>query len=350
MKLRLASLALLAFFLASCGGQKPVTINTIRPADIGINPAIETILIVDRTKPSDENKWLNIGEAILTGEGIEGDKAAAQAVVNSLKNQLQISPRFNVLVASERLEGNSFSAAFPEPLNWSTQQNLLNRYKADALVCVEIVDSDFIITEGKRKVKRTVGTGDNQKTIEVDEWYAEGVGNIKIGLRMYDPANKEIIDQQLLDQTNTWQGAADSKAGAIAALINRNSATRELANMVGHDYAYKIAPMPVQLRRIFYTKAKDFPPLEEGARLAEVNDWQSAIAVWERAIPSAEPKEAGRMSYNIAVAYEVLGDLKESERWAQQSYAKYGNKTARTYATQIQRRIVETQVLESQMK
>lgn len=350
MKTRLAWLPLLALFLVSCGGQKPVTINTIRPADISINPQIETILLVDRTKPSKENKWLNIGEGILTGEGIEGDKAAAQAVVNSLKNQLQSSPRYKVLVASERLEGNSFSAAFPEPLNWSTQQNLLNRYQADALICVEIVDSDFIITEGKRRVKRTVGTGENKKEIEVDEWYAEGLGNIKIGIRMYYTADKEIIDQQLLDETNTWQAAADSKAGAIAALISRNSATRHLAEMVGHDYAYKIAPMPVQLRRIFYTKAKDYPPLEQGARLAEVNDWKAAISVWEKAIPGAEEKEAGRMAYNIAVAYEVLGDLRESEKWAQQAYAKYGNKTARSYATQIQRRILDSQVLENQMK
>ncbi len=350
MKLRLASLALLAVFITACGGQKPVTINTIRPADIGIDPNIKTILIVDRTKPSKENKWLNIGEGILTGEGIEGDKAAAQAVVNSLKNQLQISPRFQVLVASQRLEGNSFSAAFPEPINWSTQQNLLNRYQADALVAIEIVDSDFIITNGTRKVKRTVGTGENKRTIEVDEWYAEGLGNIKIGLRLYDPANREIIDQQLLDETNTWQGAADSKAGAIAALINRNAATRELANRLGHEYAYKIAPMPVQLRRVFYTKSKDYPALEQGARMAEVNDWQGAIAVWEKAIPQAAEKEAGRMTYNIAVAHEVLGNLMEAEKWAQQAYSKYGNKTARSYATQIQRRIMQSQILENQMK
>jgi len=350
MKLRLASLILSAILLTACGGQKPVTINTIRPADIGVNPEINTILIVDRTKPSKENKWLNIGEGILTGEGIEGDKAAAQAVVNSLKNQLQISPRYQVLVASERLEGNSFTAAFPDPINWSTQQNLLNRYQADALVAVEIVDSDFIITQGTRKVKRTVGTGDNQRTVVVDEWHAEGVGNIKIGLRMYDPANSEIIDQQLLDETNTWQAVADSKAGALAALINRNAATRELANRVGHEYAYKIAPMPVQLRRVFYTKSKDYPALEQGARLAEVNDWQAAISVWEKAIPGAEEKEAGRMTYNIAVAHEVLGNLKEAEKWAQQAYAQYGNKTARSYAMQIQRRIMQSQVLENQMK
>lgn len=350
MQLRFLAFCLSALFLASCGGQKPVMINTLRPADIGIDQSIKTILIVDRTKPSKKDKWINIGEGILTGETIEGDKAAAQTVVNSLKNQLQISPRFDVLVASERLQGGSLTAAFPEPLNWSTQQGLLNRYKADALVCVEIVDSDFIITEGTRKVKKTVGKGDNKREIEVDEWFAEGFGNIKIGLRTYNPANKEIIDQQLLDETNTWQASADSKVGAIAALISRNSATRELANQVGYNYAYKIAPMPVQIRRIFYTKSKDFPALEQGARLAEVNDWKSAITVWEKGIYSAEPKEAGRMTYNIAVAHEVLGDLHEAEKWAQQAYAKYGNKTARNYATQIQRRILDTQVLENQMQ
>lgn len=351
MKRIIPSFLLISFLLASCGGQKPVTIQTMRPADINIDPAIQTILLVDRTKPSKKGNWINIGEGILTGELPEQDKAAGQELLNSLKNALQSSPRFQVLIASERLEGNSLTSAFPEPLAEHLQFNMINRYKADALIALEIMDSDFLITEGKRRVKKMVGSGDNRREIEVDEYYAEGVGNIKVGLRLYNPRSKELIDQQLISETNTWSAAADSKAGALAALISRSAAVRELCARIGHDYAYKVAPMPISLRRVFYTKSKKSPALEAGGRLAEVGQWREAISTWEAGIPNAiDQKDAGRMAYNIAVAYEVLGDLSMARKWAQDAYTKYGNKQARTYSQQLAGRINDAQTLETQLQ
>jgi len=325
-------------------------INTMRPADISIDPAIQTVLLIDRTKPPRRSNWLNIGEGILTGELPEQDKAAAQEFLNGLKDALQSSPRYEVLIAAERLEGNSLTAAFPDQLPEHLQFNMLNRYRADALVVLEVMDSDFIITEGVRKVKRTVGSGDDRREIEVDEYYAEGVGNIKLGIRLYNPRNKELIDQQMISETNTWSAAADSKAGALAALISRSAAVRELCRQIGQSYAYKIAPMPITLRRVFYTKSKNSPELEQGGRLAEVGQWKEAIAVWEAGIPKAiEVKDAGRMAYNIAVAYEVLGDLNQAKAWAQSAYARYGNKTARSYSKQLAGRMNDEQVLQNQL-
>lgn len=349
---KLIPLALIInLILASCGGQKPVTIQTMRPADINIDPAIQTVLLIDRTKPSKKGNWINIGEGILTGEMPEQDKAAAQELLNSLKNALQSSPRFEVLIAAERLEGNSLTAAFPEPLPEHLQFNMLNRYRADALIVLEVMDSDFIITEGKRRVKKTVGSGENRREIEVDEYYAEGLADIKVGIRLYNPRNKELIDQQLISKTNTWSAAADNKAGALAALISRSAAVRELCAKIGHDYAYKVAPMPISLRRVFYTKAKESTELEAGGRLAEVGQWNEAIQTWESGIANAvEPKDAGRMAYNIAVAYEVLGDLNQAKAWAQRAYAQYGNKQARSYAQQLNARLQDERILENQLK
>lgn len=351
MKRIVPALFALVYLLSSCGGQRPVLINTMRPADIAIDQNIQTLLLIDRTKPSKRDNWLNIGEGVLTGEMPAQDRAAAQEALNSLKNALQTSPRYEVLIASERLEGNSLTSAFPDPLPEYLQFNMLNRYQADALVVLEIMDSDFIITEGKRRVKRTVGEGDNRREIEVDEWYAEGVGNVKLGIRLYNPRNKELIDQQLISETNTWEAAADSKAGALAALISRTDAVRHLCGQFGHDYAYKIAPMPITLRRVFYTKSKESPELEEGGRMAEVGQWREAIQVWEAGIPKAiEQKDKGRMAYNIAVAYEVLGDLNQAKAWSQIAYSKYGNKTARTYAGQLQSRMNDEAALQNQLQ
>ncbi|WP_421753672.1 DUF6340 family protein [Croceimicrobium sp.] len=351
MKRIIPAILVIAALLSSCGGQKPVMINTMRPAALTIDPGIQTLLLVDRTKPSKKGNWVNIGEGILTGEMPHQDKAAAQELLNSLKNALQSSPRYEVLIASERLEGNSLTAAFPDPLPEHLQFNIMNRYRADAILVLEVMDSDFIITQGTRKVKRKVVEGKNRREIEVDEWYAEGVANIRVGLRLYNPRNKELIDQQMISQTNTWEGAADSKAGALAALISRADAVRHLCGQIGHDYAYKIAPMPITLKRIFYTKSKESPELEEGGRMAEVGQWEEAIDIWKKGIPNAvEQKDAGRMAYNIAVAYEVLGDLEEAKRWAQDAYSRYGNKTARTYASQLQRRMHDERAVQNQLQ
>ena len=339
-------LILMVFFVA-CNSQQ-VAIETMRPAEISVANEIQTLLLVDRTKV-DRNDWLQIGEGILTGELPFEDRAAAQESLNQLKNKLQESPRYRVLIASERLSGNSFSAAFPQPLSWDEQERLLRKYEADALVTMEIMDSDFIITNGKRRVTRTVGTGDDAREVEVDEYYAEGVGNLKIGYRFYYPQRREIIDQQLISETNTWQASADSKAAALAALIDKSRATRELAGLAGYDYAYKIAPLPVMLQRNFYVKAKDSEALERGARLAEVDDWQAAIDVWETGLTRAGEKDAGRMALNIAVAYEVLGDFEKAREWAQKAYANYGNKRARAYVGVIQERVRAEQLVREQM-
>ncbi len=325
----------------------------MRPAEINVNQEIKTVLVLDRTKPSDKNAWITIGEGILTGEGIMADRAAAQELVNSLKNTLQASPRYQVKIAKERLEGNSLTAVFPDPLSQELQNNMIRRYNAHAIVALEIMDTDFIITKGQRKVKKKVTNRENRNEVEkeVNEWYAEGVGNIKVGIRMYDPIRRELIDQQLLSRTNTWSATGESEAEALAALIDKDEATRDLCRRLGHDYAFKIAPMPIRLSRSFYTKAKESSDLERGGRLAEVDNWREAIDVWKNGIPKAtEEKDRARMAYNIAVAFEVIGDLPQALEWAQKSYADYGSKDGLAYAKQLQQRMQHEAEVERQMQ
>ncbi len=141
-------------------------------------------------------------------------------------------------------------------------------------------DSDFIVTDGVRQVEKQIKSGDSTRTVMVNEFYAEGVGSLKMGIRLYYPRNKDIMDQQYLNQTNTWNSAAQSKAEALAKLVNKVNATIELSSILASNYAYRIAPMPVQLSRFYYKKSKEVPGIERGSRLAEVNNWEGARQVW----------------------------------------------------------------------
>ena len=340
----LISISLLSF---ACGPAKTVTFTVTQPAEITMPAAASTMLLIDRTKLSSE--MLNMLEGLLTGELPADDKAAAQQALMSLKNQLNYSPRFNVKILPDRFIGNSMTTAFPETLGWAFINQLCVANQSEIVVALEVFDSNFIITNGTRIKKKSVGEGTSAQEINYTEYYAQGVGGVKMGWRTYDNKNKTIVDQQMISSNNTWEACGTSPTDAVALLISKSNANKYLAGKVGNNYAYKISPMPVTISRPFYGKSKQLPEVAEGARYADVNQWDKAIEAWKRGLSKAEPKEAGNLAYDIAIGYEVLADYETALKWAQDSYTKYGNRNGRQYVYDLQNRINEEAVLKRQM-
>jgi len=262
-----------------------------------------------------------------------------------MRAELTNSPRFNIKLATERLSGNSMTSAFPNALPWNQIDSLCKKYNADAMIAVEIFDTDFIVTNGTRVKKVT----ENGVEREVDEYYAQGVNNLKMGLRLYDPSSKQILDQKLLKERGTWNAAASSKAAALLALIDKADATHELSSRIGADYAYRVSPMSVQITRKFRGNSRKAPALARGSRLADVGKWQEAINAWQSGIPNAREKDQGYLAYNIAVAYEILGNMDEAKEWASKSYTEYGNKAGPLYLKLLNLRIQNERIAQRQI-
>jgi hypothetical protein len=91
--------------------------------------------------------------------------------------------------------------------------------------------------------------------------------------------------------------------------------------------------------------------MSKGAREASVNQWESAIKTWKNGLQNtSDNKAAGRMAYNIAVGYEILGDLFLAHEWAGRSYVDYGEKKGRNYANQINNRMITEEILDEQLR
>lgn len=338
----------MAILFSSC--MKSVSINTLRPADINIPNEIQSIVLVDRT--AYQRDAVGIIEGILTGEGINEDQDGVMIMFSSLQNSLRVSPRFDVVLASEKLRGQNILGSFPDPLDWRQIDQLTRKYNADGLLAIEIFDSNFIITNGKRKNTRTVEDKDGNKIEEeYIEFFAEGVGNTRIGVRLYDAKNRTVIDQDIYTENKTWEASAVSLKEALAQLVSKSQATKYLAQAVGNTYARKIAPMPVRISRSYYAKPKKNSFLSKGARQAGVNQWESAISTWETGLKNtSDTKASGRMAYNIAVGYEIIGDLFLAHEWAGRSYVDYGNKKGRSYASQLNNRMITEEILDEQLR
>lgn len=350
MKKNIKYLIILSFFvfISACSSSKKVTINTMRPAEITFPVSIQSIVILDRTEFSSDAE--SIIEGVLTGEMFDEDSYGTQELVNGFRNQMRYSDRFDIKVAAEKLKGNSLTSVFPNPLSWRVVGAFCEKYESEALLAVEIFDTDYIITDGVRKVKKKRKIDGKEREVEVNEYYAQGVANVTIGLRLYDPEAQVIVDQQLIRRDKTWDATGNSVRDAYKHLIQKKEATAYLSSRVGRNYAYKISPMPVKITRKFEGESDDTPEIEIGARYAEVGKWNEALDVWKNAISKAPIEDAGYLSYNIAVAYEVLGDIDSAIKWAETSYVKYDNDDALDYVHLLKERAIDEEQVRIQFE
>lgn len=338
-------LALLFGSFFSCS--RNVTLTRLMPAQINVPTHVQRIVIINRTLP--ENRNFAILEGVLTGEMPFEVRNAVESTINTVQGELNTSPRYEVVRASESLIGGFFSQTFPAPLTWEVIESLCKKYDADAVLALEMFSSDFVVTDKKATIKKTVGTGTDAKVIEVPGIQAEGLASVKAGFRLYDRKSLTIADQQEFQQTNLWKAEAETKQQVMVLLISKANATQYVGNMAGATYARRIAPMYLSINRTFYHKSKKDPEVAIGARYADVNQWQSAIEVWERGLNLSSRKGGGRMAYNIAVGYEVLGDLQSAHQWAAHSFVHYGFRNGRTYSQQLLRSMNDQEMLNRQM-
>lgn len=327
---------------------KTVTLNRMVPAEISVPTYVQRLLLVDRTAPQSEG--LAIIEGILTGEAPFEVKNAAEATLTTVQQELNTSPRYEVIRARERLKGGLFAQTFPTPLAWEQIDALCRQYEVNAVLVLEKFSSDFVITDKKKTVKKIVGTGKDSKEIEVEGIYMEGLASVSAGFRLYDPETRNIFDQVNYDKTNLWSAEAETRTQAAAMLIDKVRATQFVGRMAGASYAKRIAPMNVSIRRTMYEKPRSNPSLARGSRLAQVGQWEEAIEAWHQGLKQINNrKTGGRLYHNIALGNEVMGDLQEARIWAGKAFTDYGYKKGRTYAQEISRRMRQDDIVREQL-
>ncbi len=290
------------------------------PAIIDVPQHIQSIAIIDHSVQKEASR--NILEEGLTGELFGEDKIASQYAIDGLIEMLQNSGRFKVIRTGKIMQKSGGVNEFPAPLDWLEINNLCNEFDVDAIISLELFDSDYIIPTS--------------------------MVFVSVGFRLYDPREKIIFDQNQFRHDVAWGGQVNSFAGVINRVVEKTKAIREVSYDAGYIYGQRIAPSWYTIVREYYRKGKRNQDLKAGARMMEVNDWEAAIEFLNGAVASGKRKAQGRASHNLAVVYEIKGDLPEAKKWAQAAWGKYNNKDSRNYAYILGERMTEQRILESQ--
>jgi hypothetical protein len=330
---------LAGLLFSSC--TRTVYVPILRPSQVHVGQHVQSLALVDRSETQKTN--VSRIESIITGEMPGLDKEMSQVAMDALARELQDNQRYRVVRTSENLKSPTLPGQWPPLLDWFTVEQLCKKYNTDALLVLESFDSNFIVTNGSRAVKKKDKDG---VEITSNEFYATGVATVNMGFRFYDPLTKTIIDEHMYGHNRKWETTGNLLQMAVGSMIDHRQAVRDVSLQSGRMYSTRISPNWIRAHREFFTKGKGNANFAIGARRATVNDWKGATEAWSKSAGSSKRKTAGRSYYNLALMHEIQGDLDTALRYSQTAYTDYRIKQARSYSNVLRRRIRDASLLD----
>jgi hypothetical protein len=319
-----------------------VNLTLVRPSELMIPDYIQSIALIDRTKQEENTK--NTVEQVLTGEAFKQDEQAVLKVADGFIESCSGTKRFVTVRTAERYTSNGTKSTFPDPLDWNTVTEICKKQQTDALLSIEIFDTDFILTNNPIKVNTNDIAGGILNHLE---FRVNGVAVINLGIRLYDAANRVILDEYQTTYRMNFDAQGGTLQAALNQLLDKVQATNRASFEAGFNYGRHITPTYYQVTRYFFDGPRK--SLGTGVRYSEVGDWKSAIDAWTKVVNNEKRKRAGRAAYDIAVAYEVLGDMETAKQWAARSHTEFREKEADDYYKLLCNRISEERIANQQM-
>jgi hypothetical protein len=298
-------------------GAPSIYFNIMIPAAVNMPPNIESIAIIDRSHS--ENEVVNVLEkglmSAISGKADRLSKHCIDGVFDQLEAQNRYSPVITGIV--EKRKGSAID--FPEPMHWIEVDRICREHRVDALLSLEIFSRQYV----------------------------SNAAEVKVGFRLYDPSSRLIIDEyQFFHGIGKNRPPSEGDPGLLVLnALNDDDAMKQAGYIAGTIYGKRVSPFWIRAKRDYYKRSKRDPKMAEGARMMEVNNWDAAIAAFQLAIEHGHRKTKGRASHNLAIVYEILGDLDLAYATAGDAWGKYRNKASKDYSAILQQRIHERNML-----
>lgn len=337
----LNSIALL-FLLISCGGARQISVQVKRPARITIPQSVQSVVLVNRSI-SGSRAGL---EGAITLETPNRDKTLAGECLRGIQETLKTSDRFVVVQSDSAFNSaDESSLNFGAPLTWEFVDSMCKQYKVDAVLSIEFFDTDFTIHNPAGAAASAVGnilSGGNNNTIEV-----RGTATANAGFRVYHSLQKSILYEDEFRFKKYYVQRSYTLADAMSKLIKKNRALQEVSYSTGDAFAKDIVPLYYwEERKIF---KKGHADMKRGYRQAQSKNWEGARSTWINIYSNDfRTKIKARAAHNVALSYEVSGDLQAAQKWIQQAYAERGKKIILQYSNVLDQRINEQEKLKEQ--
>lgn len=333
---------LISFLLFSCKTNQ-LYINVMEPAPVTIPSYVKSVGIINRSIATDETKVFDEIEKVYTLESVDLDKDGALKAINGLADELLNNNRFTEVKTLNDIDfRTSRLEEFPTPLTWEIVSQICNETETNAIFSLEKFDTDTRVSYSVNQVDIETPIG----KIPGIEHVAQMETTVKTGWRIYDPAEKIILDEYADAESVVNSGRGINPLVAAKALSGRKDAVKEVSTKAGHNYAFRILPYRIRVYRDYFVKGSD--NFKIAKRKAQMGLWDEAGELWRKETANSKIKIAGRATYNMAIISEINGNVDEALQWARKAFGDYNVKQARDYVRILENRQYKIDVLNQQ--
>ncbi len=302
-----------------CSKYAMISFNYPLPPEVALPENVKTIAIVNRSLTAKDDKPGKIIEAVITGELEVSDRKASEQAIFGVADRVRENPDFQCVIPAENKLTGSGTRDMPPPIEWNKVEEICHSSNADALLALEVFDSNSdLLLPGILK----------KPTPAVDERNF----NIVMQWRMYDPASRQITDQYECRRQLSFQSDGNH-------LTVPPKALHGAAYSGGQEYIERFLPGFLIVQRTVFKKGKreDKRSFEVAYRRVETHDWEGAAKTWTEIISHNDYVNTGRACLNMAVYCEAIGDLDEAIVWARKAYVDFGIRQGRDYESALRR-------------
>lgn len=305
--------------LSGCSKYAMISMNYPVPPEANLPDKIKTIAIVNRSLTNKEDKAGKIIESVLSGELEVSDRKASEQSIAGVYERISTKDNFKCVVPEKYRLYGSGTREIPDLLEWDTVKDLCKSSGADALLVLEMFDSNSdMLSIPKILAPRPV---DDERTF-----------NVKMFWRLYDPESRKIIDQYECSRQVTFESPGRNVAIPPKALHGA-------AYSAGQEYIERFLPGYFIVDRPIYKKGKGSSnkAFAIAYRNVETDNWETAADRWEEILNSDNMENKGRACLNMAVYFEQTGNIESAIEMARRAYVDYGIKKGRDYEIALKR-------------
>ncbi|MDO9154680.1 MAG: DUF6340 family protein [Paludibacter sp.] len=309
-------IVLTSLFLNSCTTKLYTSLDVLRPAKVTFAPDIKKLMIVNNTvkQPSDYGHKTELLYEKVKNVTVTTDSLSIFCLASLTEelNRKEFFSSLNLLPNSLNTSNDFFYVKYPAA---DTVKALCERYHVDAILSLDRIK----VTD---KTTEYMNGGENI-------YLADLVVNYETQWSIHHPKEPKFSATTFRD-TVFWESESPQRRKAMNGLPNRTNALIDGALYVGQNTTKRLIPFWEKVDRYFFSNENKY--MKQGIDSVYVKNWTSAIKSWENVLKkNFSNSNKAKAANNIAIAYEISGDIEKAIEYAELSLDYYGKSMSSDY-------------------
>lgn len=327
---------------SSCTSTKIITIEIPEPAQKELPAQIQSLVLVNRTV---DDKYSDLPSDTIQKEFYKKnfkvdtliyDLTAVDTCLKAAGDLLFESGRYDIVIPEDRFLAFKENAFFSKEMEWKEVQELCETYNTDAVLSLDMFKTHIATDFSKESFF------DPTNDAFSSALSAQMVVVYDALFRVYDPVEEKIIIREFFKDTLVWEDFARNTSELFRNYTPVKQALAEAGIAIAIDFSEKISTVWRQEKRPLYIKGDK--SLKLAGTLIDNGDWNQAIALWKDTAEKTKSKATkSKAQLNVAIAYEIRGDIENSIVWALDSYNTMYRQITYQYLELLERRKKELQ-------